>query len=92
MNEFISDLTSGPNMSSVVVSPTALMEKAKQAAEFIKAAASKDPQAAKTVASQGEKSETGGDKGGEASDKASTTGGSSKEEASDTISAPGGGK
>jgi type IV secretion system protein VirB6 len=92
VNEFISDLTSGPNMSSVVVSPTALMEKAKQAAEFIKAAASKDPQAAKTVASQGEKSETGGDKGGEASDKASTTGGSSKEEASDTISAPGGGK
>lgn len=92
VNEFISDLTSGPNMSSVVVSPTALMEKAKQAAEFIKAAASKDPQAAKAAASQGEKSETGGDKGGEASDKASTGGSSKEGEASDTISAPGGGK
>ena len=92
VNEFISDLTSGPNMSSVVVSPTALMEKAKQAAEFIKAAASKDPQAAKAAASQGEKSETGGDKGGETSDKASTGGSSKEGEASDTISAPGGGK
>lgn len=92
VNEFISDLTSGPNMSSVVVSPTALMEKAKQAAEFIKAAASKDPQAAKAAASQGEKSETGGDKGGEASDKASTGGSSKEGKASDTISAPGGGK
>jgi len=92
VNEFISDLTSGPNMSSVVVSPTALMEKAKQAAEFIKAAASKDPQAAKAAASQGEKSETGGDKGEETSDKASTGGSSKEGEASDTISAPGGGK
>ena len=91
VNEFISDLTSGPNMSSVVVSPTALMDKAKQAAEFIKAAASKDPQAAKAAVSQEKKSETGGDKEGETSDKVST-GGSSKEEASDTISAPGGSK
>lgn len=92
VNEFISDLTSGPNMSSVVVSPTALMDKAKQAAEFIKAAASKDPQAAKAAASQGEKSETGVDKGGETSDKASTGGSSKEGEASDTISAPGGDK
>lgn len=91
VNEFISDLTSGPNMSSVVASPTALMEKAKQAAEFIKAAASKDPQAAKAAVSQEKKSETGGDKEGETSDKVST-GGSSKEEATDTISAPGGSK
>ena len=91
VNEFISDLTSGPNMSSVVVSPTAIMDKAKQAAEFIKAAASKDPQAAKAAVSQEKKSETGGDKEGETSDKVST-GGSSKEEASDTISAPGGSK
>jgi type IV secretion system protein VirB6 len=91
VNEFISDLTSGPNMSSVVVSPTALMDKAKQAAEFIKAAASKDPQAAKAAVSQEKKSETGGDKEGETSDKVST-GGSSKEEATDTISAPGGSK
>jgi len=91
VNEFISDLTSGPNMSSVVVSPTALMDKAKQAAEFIKAAASKDPQAAKAAVSQEKKSETGGDKEGETSDKVSN-GGSSKEEASDTISAPGGSK
>ncbi|MCP5363155.1 MAG: type IV secretion system protein [Rickettsiaceae bacterium] len=91
VNEFISDLTSGPNMSSVVVSPTALMDKAKQAVEFIKAAASKDPQAAKAAVSQEKKSETGGDKEGETSDKVST-GGSSKEEASDTISAPGGSK
>jgi len=91
VNEFISDLTSGPNMSSVVVSPTAIMGEAKQAAEFIKAAASKDPQAAKAAVSQEKKSETGGDKEGETSDKVST-GGSSKEEASDTISAPGGSK
>ena len=76
-------------MSSVVVSLTALMEKAKQAAEFIKAAASKDPQAAKAAASQ-EKNQKLGDKGELLIKHLPVD--HPKKEASDTISAPGGGK
>ncbi len=92
INEFISDLTSGPSMGSVTVSPTAFMDKAMVAAKKLKTAMSKDP-AAKAVESKGLKADDSKEKsgqGGEAADKASTGSSSKGEgEASDKISAPG---
>ena len=83
INEFISDLTSGPSMASVTVSPTAVMDKAIQAAKLIKAAVSKDPEAAKEAVKDDKKE----GEGGGAKDKASAEGGGG---AADKVSGGGG--
>ncbi|MDC0864537.1 type IV secretion system protein [Rickettsiaceae bacterium] len=63
-NEFASDLTGGPSMASVTVSPTMVMDKMSNAAS-----------AAKNAASGKAKNPAQGGGGGGASDKASTGGG-----------------
>ena len=88
VNEFISDLTSGPSMASVTVSPTAFVDKAIQAAKLIKSGLSKDPKGAKEAVSEGDKKSEGG---GEAADKASTGESGGGDAAPDKASTSGGG-
>jgi type IV secretion system protein VirB6 len=93
INTFISDLTGGPSMASVTVSPTALLEKAMSGASKLGSAIGggmkKPPAPPKSRKGGGEASDkvsTGGG-GGESSDKSSSGGGG----ASDKVSTGGGG-
>ena len=84
INEFISDLTSGPSMAGVTVSPTAFMDRALEAAQKLRTAMKSSKSAGQiSPKSRGQPKAGEGDKG--ATDKAST-GDISKNEASDKAS------